>query len=449
MLDIILEYERKKIIETLINNSIIYKNNIEIKKLENNLSTMFVEIEKIIKSTSSLELIQNTIINNFLSKINIIIKNTPGLTIGINDENTNNQIYLYYGKISDKSNQKIDKNTLFDIASVTKIFTAIALLKEQEIGNIDLSKNINYYNSKYKNMDKSLEDISKFYYQINISKKLENTNSKEELKDILYNAYCVDENTFLYSDIPYIILGDILNSINPYFIKTFQKELNMINTSYITKNKIITGSNINSLNKIHDPKAQKMKELGLTNMGHAGIYSTSEDLVKLGTSLLPKHNFLTQKSLITLTTPSHNEKQYLNRKTNELTNKNRAMAVYIQTDKGIKECDMPYTSSRKSFAISGTTGPYMLVDPINNYTLNYLCNPYSQENGKPIININNEDKNWNSATNINKEELINLVYELRYTTKVFETLAKVYNKESTINEVNKILKTKKRKNLNI
>ena len=111
MLDIILKYERKKIIETLINNSIIYKNNIEIKKLENNLSTMFEEIEKIIKSTSSLELIHNTIINKFLSKKNIIIKNTPGLTIGINDENTNNQIYLYYGKISDKSNQKIDKNT--------------------------------------------------------------------------------------------------------------------------------------------------------------------------------------------------------------------------------------------------------------------------------------------------------------------------------------------------
>lgn len=437
--------EKNELITSIINNSILYNNKIEANKLKNKLETIFSEISKIIIANPySLESIQNAIINNFWEKIEIIVKNTPGLTIGIKDNRTNGELYIYHGKISSLPNsQSVDENTLFDLASVTKLFTAVSLLKEQEKGNLDLSKPINYYDKRYKNIDKTIEDIAKFYYQINTDGRLDSATSKEELTTRLYNSKVVKENTFLYSDIPYIILKDVLQSIGNDFSSIFEKELNMINTSYNTRKKIITGGNFNNLNKIHDPKAQRMKELGLPNMGHAGLYSTSKDLVKLGNNLLPTSSFLTKQSLDTLTTPSHNERQFINPENNELKNKNRAMGVYIQTDKGISQSDISIASSKEAFASSGTTGPYILVDPTNNYTFNYLCNPYSQKNRVPIININGEDKRWGGATNIIKEELMNLVYELRYITNIYEKLGIINNSAYIINATYKLLKSTK------
>ena len=112
------------------------------------------------------------------------------------------------------------------------------------------------------------------------------------------------------------------------------------------------------------------------------------------------------------------------------------MGVYIQTDIGINQSDIAITSSKDAFAASGTTGPYLLVDPINNFTLNYLCNPVSQQGGIPIIN----NKKWAFFTNIIKEELMNLVYELRYVTNVLDSLSNVMNIDSIAYEKTEVFK---------
>ena len=315
MLNEILSIERKKLIQELINNSIISKDKLQSEKLVEQLSLVFSEVQKIISANiDSLDKIYNTIINNFWNKIDTVIKNTPGLTIGIKDNNTNLELYLYYGKISDNNSTKVDENTLFDLASVTKLFTAISLLKEQEQGNIDLSKNVNNYAKQYNNINAPIIDVAKFYYHINTDGRLDTALNRNDLKQRLYNCKIVNKNTFLYSDIPYIILKDVLQSIDSNFYNIFQKELGMINTSYDIRNKIITGGNIDSLDKVHDPKARKMIEYGFNNLGHAGLYSTSKDLVKLGINLLPTSNFLSKDSIINLTTPSKNERQYFNEK---------------------------------------------------------------------------------------------------------------------------------------
>lgn len=444
MLNEVMLMERKRMVESLVKNSIISKDNLQRENLIEKLSLTFAEVQKIIEANpNSLEKIHSTIINNFWNKIEVIVRNTPGLTIGIKDNNTNGELYLYNGTISDNNPTKVDENTMFDLASVTKLFTAASLLKEQENGKLDLTKNVSDYVPKYNGVNAPVIDVAKFYYQINTDGRLDTAQNSDELKQRLYNSKIVDENTFIYSDIPYIILGEVLQSIDSNFSDIFQKELDMINTSYDTRNRIITGGNIDSLDKIHDPKAQKMKEYGFNNLGHAGIYSTSKDLVKFGVNLLPNSNFLSKNSIVTLRTPSKGESQFVSRKTGELTNKNRGMGVYIQTDKGIKQSDIAINSSKEAFASSGTTGPYILVDPTNNFTFNYLCNPYSQNGGAPIVNINGVDKKWAGLTNIIKEELINLVYELRYATNVFETLSKVMNSENLANETEEVFKGNK------
>ena len=87
---------------------------------------------------------------DFFNKIEVIIKNTPGLTIGIKDNVSKGELYIYEGKItSDKNALKVDEDTRFDLASVSKLFTAISLLKKQEAGKLDLQKKINSIISKH------------------------------------------------------------------------------------------------------------------------------------------------------------------------------------------------------------------------------------------------------------------------------------------------------------
>lgn len=134
----IISQERKKFVYELVNNSIISNDEFQSLELKNRLTRLFVEIENIIKSSNSLDWGYDTIIDNFFTKIGLIVKNTPGLTIGVRDVVSNGELYIYYGKISsDIGAKKIDYDTRFDLASVSKLFTAISLLKKQEEGKID------------------------------------------------------------------------------------------------------------------------------------------------------------------------------------------------------------------------------------------------------------------------------------------------------------------------
>lgn len=439
----IITQERKKFIEELIQNSIISKDKLKSSELENKLTKTFIEVEKIIKSkdNQSLSYVYDTIINNFFLKIDIIMKNTPGLTIGLKDVVSNGELYIYYGKTNSKTDaSKVDEDTRFDLASVTKLFTATSILKKQEQGKLDLQKSIYHYNNQFINLKNiSLEDTAKFYYQINTDGRLDTVLNKEQLLSNLYNSKVVKSNTLVYSDIPYIILGEILNQEDE-FSKYFQEELGMVKTSYDVRNKIITGGNYNDLNSIHDKKAQNMITFGMKHPGHAGIYSTSEDLVKLGTNLLPDHNFLTRDSLKILSTPSRGEYQF--QKEDKLVNKNRAMGVYIPTEKGITESDIALQASKNTIASSGTTGPYILIDPKNNFTFNYLCNPYSKEGGYTPIELDGKEVRWSRVSNIIKEELVNLVYELRFAYNISKNIALTNNNTSLYQETEAVFASK-------
>lgn len=78
------------------------------------------------------------LIDDYTKCVKAIGKISPGLATGIKDIKDNITLNIYTGYTSDKSNsKKISKNTLFDVASITKLFTSLLLLKEEEKGNIN------------------------------------------------------------------------------------------------------------------------------------------------------------------------------------------------------------------------------------------------------------------------------------------------------------------------
>ena len=439
----VINNERKKFIHELIQNSIISKDQLRTEQLENDLTKIFLEVESIIKNTdiNNVSQVYYTIIDYFFTKIDLIVKNTPGLTIGVKDVISNGELCIYYGKTSDKINaKKIDEDTRFDLASVSKLFTAISVLKCSEKGKLKLQDPVHKYNNKFVNLKNiSIEDTAKFYYQINTDGRLDVVDSREQLLSNLYNSTVVKSNTQVYSDIPYIILGEVLNSVGNPFEDIFHKELGLIRTDYDTQNATITGGNYDSLNSIHDKKAQRMIDYGFEKPGHAGIYGTSEDLNKLGSALL-REGFLTEESKKILTTPAQNERQF--EKEGKLVNRNRGMGVYIQTEKGITESDIAIQASKDTYATSGTTGPYMLIDPLNKFTFNYCCNPYSKEGGCVPIMVNGQQKRWSGVSNIIKTELVYLVYELRFAYNIYRNIAITLDDANLAQEVENVFGSK-------
>ncbi len=64
-------------------------------------------------------------------------KQSPGIVVGIIDPQ--GQRIISYGQLSTTKTDRVDGNTLFEIGSITKVFTALALmqLSEQKVLNLD------------------------------------------------------------------------------------------------------------------------------------------------------------------------------------------------------------------------------------------------------------------------------------------------------------------------
>ena len=319
----------------------------------------------------------------------------PGLSTGIKDAKSGVSIYTYNGEVS-KDGENIDENTRFDLASSTKLFTSLEALKQVEEGTFDLDKSVKYYNDKYSNLDIPVEKMAKFYYDLRTDGRLDERDGKvslEEFKRRLYSTEIARANTFLYSDIPFIILKDILIESDEYFKKYFNEEMSLLQTSYDREFGTLTGGVANELNLVHDPKARVMEKYSL-NPGHAGIYSTSKDLVKLFDSL--NNGFLSNESIIKMITPALKSPILLNldgtiafNNEGAIKNINRGMGVYYKHPEGIRVSDMADVLSDETFAIAGFTGTYAVFDLKNELTANFLANPFSIAPEREVI-IDNE-----------------------------------------------------------
>lgn len=338
-----------------------------------------------------------TIIKEYLMKVEGIAKLVPGLTTGIKDAKVGTEIYTYSGKTKENG-EKVDEYTRFDIASVTKLFTTTLALKLSEEGKFSLDRLVSSYKGgKYKYLNIPAEEMAKYYYELRTPGRLDDVFSKNELNKRLSETSVVKEKTFVYSDIPFIILKDIIPDSDEYFKKYFNDEMKMLNTSYDYFG-FLTGGEEDELNMVHDPKARVMERYGI-NPGHAGVFSTSRDLVKFSDAL--RNGFLSDDSLRKMITPVVKTPMLLDENGNPVMKRDkngnaiepinilRAMGVQIKHPEGIRVSDFPLSVSDTAFVMTGFTGSHMVVDLKNGLTTNILANPIS-DNGQREVVIDNK-----------------------------------------------------------
>ncbi|HDR3897140.1 serine hydrolase domain-containing protein [Bacillus sp. FSL W7-1334] len=221
-----------------------------------------------------------------------------------------------------------EPDTIYDLASVSKVFTSIAILKLIEENLLTLNTPVHYYIPEYK---KNGKDVVTIYHLLTHTSGLpssipwyrldEAKTHEEQIAIILSEQLKSNPGKHLYSDLGMIILGIVIENITKMKLNDFIKEiiispLGMSNTmhqpSKSIKHKIAATEYQSNTNRglvwgeVHDEKAWFLGGVA----GHAGIFSNAVDLNKLCQMILQEGTY-NNKSILSVNSIKLLKQNYL------------------------------------------------------------------------------------------------------------------------------------------
>ena len=231
----------------------------------------------------------DTLINESIAQSKI-----PGAVLWIEKEGES--YHKSYGNKSITPAIKAMKNdTIFDAASLTKVMaTAPSIMVLIDQGKISINDKVIKHLPNFKGNQKQRITIKQLLTHTSglppvLPRKPEWKGYRKAI-ELCYSANVVDTPglKFRYSDVNYILLGEIVNRISGMSLKKFSEEeifypLKMKDTSFLPDRKLIDrispttkekGSLIHGI--VHDPSARAMGGIA----GHAGLFTTVNDLAK-------------------------------------------------------------------------------------------------------------------------------------------------------------------------
>ncbi|WP_075341129.1 serine hydrolase [Tenacibaculum agarivorans] len=197
-----------------------------------------------------------------------------------------------YGFTNNNTTQKINTETLFYIASISKQFTAMAIMILQERGLLNYDDTISKYLPELKSIHKDVNIKNLLQHTSGISDRtyyqLTNPNNQdvfEKLKSLEDSSIGNPNQRFSYSNTGYVLLAFIIEKVSKTTIQDFfQKEIfDKLDMSRTTTYKEKFTSDLN--------KAYPYNILGLKStysssvIGPGGIYSTVTDLIQWNTAI--------------------------------------------------------------------------------------------------------------------------------------------------------------------
>ncbi len=181
-------------------------------------------------------------------------------------------------------NNKYDENTIFDIASMSKLYTEFILFSVLKDYNLSLDMSIKDLVPFYESIsDLTLMDLISFNNKYLTTIDMRECKNITEGKKALRTAYIVPENKgkYLYTDVPIMILTDILEEYTKMDYKSLFKKYILdkydLHDTYLE----LSDEDLNryvSINGkyVNDPKANIFGGY----YGHAGVKATSKDYIK-------------------------------------------------------------------------------------------------------------------------------------------------------------------------
>lgn len=316
-------------------------------------------------------------------------KMVPGATISYGTDNYKE--FLTVGKKDDESENKITTtNTIYDLASVTKLFTSISIQILARKGLIDLDKKVSYYLPDFPGLKNvTVYQLLTFNAPVKTDGRIDKAENKEEAEKILKTITFDSENDGKrpYTDMGAMVLKYIVEEVTNMKYYDFVNEnilmpLGMNDTNVkIAHNDYdrlaLTGNNgfyykdgnyrINTDVKpgcCYDEKARIMGQKDGNLSGHAGLFSTSLDMSNLSQSLLGRE-ILTNYEIFHMGDNETGKKgmpiQYL------------AKLCYSKNPVQ-EDSEVYHPLSGRAFASAGWTGTQVTIDPVNNIFYTLLSN---------------------------------------------------------------------------
>jgi uncharacterized protein YbbC (DUF1343 family)/CubicO group peptidase (beta-lactamase class C family) len=272
--------------------------------------------------------------------------------------------------------EPMTEDTVFDIASLTKSFTACAVLDLVRQGKVRFNDSVARYLPDFAQNGKQditirmlLTHHSGLAPDLDLSTPWE---GKEEAYRRAMSEKLMDPpgSRFVYSDINYEVLGFLVEKVSgktlPQAIEdAVLKPLKMEHTRFqpgaelVPKIAPTTPDEKGAMMRgaVHDPTARRMGGVA----GHAGLYSTADDLARYAKAFISRKGFLTPELLEKMETPQQPP----------WSNEQRAFGWDI---------DSPFANNRGelfpagSFGHTGYTGTSMWMDPSSKIYVILLTN---------------------------------------------------------------------------
>ncbi len=274
--------------------------------------------------------------------------------------------------------QEVDEKTVFDLASVTKLYTFLLSLILIQKGYFQLEDKIKDLDSRFEALgDYTVDDVLKMAGNLRTDGRVTDGKDSAEALRILQTLHLDGEDRSFnsYTDMGFLVLSKVIEEIvskksgqtmcfdtimNEYLLKPWGLD----ETLFYPKNRLVSGNGSYD-NMVHDPKARLLGGA----VGSAGLFATSKGLRHLTDQLFAVQNVNFTKLAGTIIYP-----------TSKQSHKGYA-GIYQKHPLGLEKTFVPNEYGTHSFAHQGFTGAYAVFDPKNRIHNNILVN--SIKEGEP------------------------------------------------------------------
>lgn len=308
----------------------------------------------------------------------------------------NQQEVIYQNNEFIPSQIKMTKDSIFDLASVTKLFAAISTLQLISDGRLKMDDRLEELAPQFvKLKDLTVADLLRFV-MIKTPVRVDGASNINEAEARLFDAEYVplEEEKDRYNDFAPMVLKYVIENVSGITYEDFIKKnildpLNMKDTHVkIPESKITRLSNSlydgrfyvdgnflirtdSPLGYSTDSKAVSLGQPEGKLSGHAGLFSTSQDMENLGWGLINKQ-ILNEEMIDSLGTRQVG--QIYNDETGAIKATQFFSYLAYVTNPLNARTEVFQGLGNKSFAGAGWTGTQFIVDPENKIVCSLLSN---------------------------------------------------------------------------
>ena len=274
----------------------------------------------------------------------------------------------------------IRDDTLYDLASLTKLFTLISVMQLVENKSISLTDPFGAIDSRFPYLrNVPVRDILCYEAVLKTPQRVDQQPDRASaLEQVFQTCLCPVEGPRLYSDMNALLLKYIVETVSglcfyDYLAQNILQPSGMTETySAVPEGRLSDCACYNFEHRIlgdqyhlridapagvpHDPKAQILSDGGHDLCGHAGLFSTMADMIKLCQALL-SHKLLSQETLLEIGTnrtgrigEDGSYRQYL------------GYLCFVKSPLQ-RFSEVPQWMGSHAFGLSGFTGNHIAIDP--------------------------------------------------------------------------------------